>query len=84
LPEDAQVKAAVARELNRAISERNLSQAQAGKILGVPQPRVSDLSRTRLGIFSLEKLLEFANRLGLDVEIRMRPAVKPHIKVFAA
>jgi predicted XRE-type DNA-binding protein len=42
-------------------------------VLGVPQPRVSDLARGRLGKFSLEKLIDFARRTG-NAEIRLEPA----------
>ena len=77
-PEEALAKSDLARQLNLAIAE------QTGKILGIAQPRVSELSRTRLGSFSLEKLLKFAKRLGIDVEIYVRPSAEPHLKVLTA
>jgi len=40
---------------------------QAGELLRIAQPRVSDLARGRLGKFSLEKLLQFARLAGIDV-----------------
>jgi len=83
-PEEALAKSDLARQLNLAIAERKLSQEQTGKILGIAQPRVSELSRTRLGSFSLEKLLKFAKRLGIDVEIYVRPSAEPHLKVLTA
>jgi predicted XRE-type DNA-binding protein len=68
-----------------ALSARKLSQVEAGAILGIPQPRVSDLARGRLAKFSLEKLLDFARRVGNDVEIRIQPTKKkPRLKVIAA
>jgi predicted XRE-type DNA-binding protein len=44
---------------------------------------VSDLARGRLRKFSLEKLLQFARRAGIDIEIRMKPSNKPGLKVKA-
>jgi predicted XRE-type DNA-binding protein len=63
------------------LADRKVSQLEAGKILGIPQPRVSNLARGRLGKFSLEKLIDFAKRLGNDVEIRMKPSRTPRFKV---
>jgi predicted XRE-type DNA-binding protein len=80
-PEEALAKAEIARQVNRMLAERGLSQVRAGALLRIAQPRVSDLARGRLGKFSLEKLLQFARLTGIDVEIRMRPSSKPSLKV---
>jgi len=80
-PEEALAKAEIARRINHMLADRKVSQVEAGKILGIPQPRVSDLARGRLGKFSLEKLIDFAKRLGNDVEIRIRPSRKPRLRV---
>ncbi|MGA3025343.1 MAG: helix-turn-helix transcriptional regulator [Bryobacteraceae bacterium] len=80
-PEEALAKAEIARQVNRILTERGLSQVQAGELLKIAQPRVSDLVRGRLGKFSLEKLLQFARLAGIDVEIQMRPSRKPGLKV---
>ena len=62
-PEEALAKADLAREIIRIISERRLTQLEAGKLLGIGQPRVSQLMRGRLSDFSLERLIEFAKTL---------------------
>ncbi|MGA3188974.1 MAG: helix-turn-helix transcriptional regulator [Bryobacteraceae bacterium] len=80
-PEEALAKAELARHINRIISERNLNQHDAGEILGVDQPRVSALNKGRLSLFSLEKLMQFAARLGNEVEITIRPSQHGGIKV---
>jgi predicted XRE-type DNA-binding protein len=80
-PEKALAKAEIARRINHMLAERKLGQVEAGKLLGIPQPRVSDLTRGRLGNFSLEKLMDFAKRLGNDVEIRLKPSRSPRLKV---
>ncbi|MGA1994780.1 MAG: helix-turn-helix transcriptional regulator [Bryobacteraceae bacterium] len=82
-PEEALAKAEIARQINRILMDRDLSQVQAGALLKIAQPRVSDLARGRLGKFSLEKLLQFARRAGIDIEIRMKPSNKPGLKVKA-
>ena len=80
-PEEALAKAEIARQVNRLLTKRGLSQVQAGALLRIAQPRVSDLARGRLGKFSPEKLLQFARLTGIDVEIRMKPSSKPGLKV---
>ena len=82
-PEEALAKAEIARQVNRILIGRGLNQVQAGELLRIAQPRVSDLARGRLGKFSLEKLLQFARLTGIDVEIRMKPSSKPGLKVKA-
>jgi predicted XRE-type DNA-binding protein len=79
--EEALAKAEIARQVNRVLTERGLNQVQAGALLRIAQPRVSDLARGRLGKFSLEKLLQFARLTGIDVEIRMKPSSKPGLTV---
>lgn len=80
-PDEALAKADVAREINRIVSERRLTQLEAGRLLGIGQPRVSQLKRGRLADFSLEKLIGFAKALGNQVEIVIKPAPDPRIKV---
>ena len=83
-PEEALAKAEIARQVNLVLAGRGLTQVKAAAILGIPQPRVSDLGRGRLQKFSLEKLLGFAKRVGIDVEIRMKPSPQPRLKVMVA
>jgi len=83
-PDKDLAKADVAREINRIVSERRLTQLEAGELLGIGQPRVSHLKRGRLGDFSLEKLIGFAKALGNQVEIVIKPAPDAKIKVRVA
>ena len=80
-PEEALAKADVAREIIRIISKRGITQVQTAGLLGIGQPRVSELKRGRLSLFSFEKLIEFAKVLGNDVEILLKPAPEPRLKV---
>jgi predicted XRE-type DNA-binding protein len=80
-PEEAQAKAELARQINQIIERRNLNQSQAAEILGIDQPRVSALSKGRLSVFSLEKMMQFACRLGNEVKITIRPSPYNGIRV---
>jgi predicted XRE-type DNA-binding protein len=75
-PEREHLKARLTLPLYRLIKDRELTQAQAGAILGIRQPHVSALMRGQSGNFSVERLLDFLNALGQDVEIRVRPSRK--------
>ena len=77
-PEQELLKARLSLQIYSLIKQRGLTQAEAGEILGIPQPRVSVLMRNRAGAFSVERLMDFLAALGQDVEITVRPARKEH------
>lgn len=53
------------------IRRRSLTQSRAAALLGVTQPRVSDLMRGRLDLFSLDTLVEMVERVGFRVGIKL-------------
>ncbi|MGE3556351.1 MAG: helix-turn-helix domain-containing protein [Candidatus Obscuribacterales bacterium] len=63
-------------EIARIIRRRRLSQAQAAKILGIDQPKVSALLSGKLTGFSLDRLLRFLALLERDIEIVVTPTRK--------
>ena len=60
--------------LKSHISRSGLSQSEAAKLLGVTQPRVSDLVRGKINLFGLDALVNMAAAAGLHVEMRLRKA----------
>ena len=80
LPNPAQelLKARLTLQIYSIIKDRGLTQAEAAKILGIQQPRVSSLARNRSGDFSVGRLIEFLTALGQDVEITVTPTSKEH------
>ena len=80
LPNAAQelMKARLTLQIHRIIQARGLTQTEAGKILGIPQPQVSALARNRAGNFSVGRLIDFLTALGQDVKITVTPARKQH------
>ncbi len=77
-PERELLKARLTLQIYRIIKERGLTQAGAGKVLGIKQPHVSSLMRGRSGTFSAERLIEFLAALDQDVEISVGPKRKAH------
>ena len=77
-PEQELLKAKLTLQIYRLIKASGLTQAEAGKILGIKQPHVSALLRNRSGMFSVERLIEFLTALGQDVEITVKATRKEH------
>lgn len=67
--EEMLAKAELARQILSIITKRHLTQAKAGELLGIDQPKVSALIRGKLSGFSMERLFHFLNALGQDVQI---------------
>jgi predicted XRE-type DNA-binding protein len=70
--EERLAKAELARQIERIIKRRRLTQAQAAKILRVSQPKISALLSGKLADFSLDRLLKFLMALDHDIEIRIK------------
>jgi predicted XRE-type DNA-binding protein len=85
-PEQELLTAGLTLEIFRILKARKLAQTQAGKVLGIPQPHVSDLMRGRARASSAERLMDVLAALGHDVEIRVVPTRKAHgqVSVVAA
>jgi predicted XRE-type DNA-binding protein len=72
-------KALLAVKLNALIDERGLRQAEAARIMGLTQPRVSQLRHYRLRNISLERLLHALVALCQQVDIVVQPARRPQV-----
>ena len=86
-PEERLVKARLARLINKAIKQRGWTQQHTAEVLGITQPKVSDMSRGRLKNFSVEKLMGFLTQLDHRVTITVeseKDKLPPHEIVIAA
>lgn len=71
-PEDAEhlrVRADLMIKIEKVLKSRGLKQTEAAKLMGVTQPRVSDLLRGRLELFSSDALIDMLARLGVRVRL---------------
>ena len=66
-------RATLMRELELVIQKRGMTQAEAAELFGVTQPRISDLMRGKIGLFSLDTLLDLATTAGLNPVIKLAP-----------
>lgn len=83
----ALAKAELAAKILQVIERKGLTQAAAGKVLGIGQPKVSALMHGRLDGFSSDRLLRFLTQLGCDVRISVsapRRRVPGALRVMAS
>jgi predicted XRE-type DNA-binding protein len=70
------LKAQIVSEIYRLTNEQKLTQAEAGKRMGISQPEVSRMFKGNFREYSIERLMGFLVNFDRDVEI----VVKPHKK----
>ena len=73
-PENMKVRAAPMRALEGRIKAKGWTQTEAARQLGVTQPRVSDLMRGTIDLFSIDALVNMVARIGLHVSVDIRAA----------
>ncbi len=79
-PLEEQAKASLVREIRTIIDDRDLTQTQAGKIIGLPQPDLSQLLRGRTRGFTVDRLLRLIMALDRDIEIRITKRPKSRLE----
>lgn len=72
--EEMLVKAQLATKIGEIIKRRKLTQVQAAELLGMTQPKLSNLLRGQFRGISEAKMLECLTHLGRNVEIVVKPA----------
>lgn len=75
--EKLKIKSGLAIEITRAVRRLGLTQEEAGLRMGISQPKVSAMLRGDFTNLSERKLMDCLNRLGYDIEIKVRQADKP-------
>jgi len=62
-------------ELEKYIQAKHFTQKRAAERLGVTQPRISDLMRGKIELFSVDTLITMLTHAGLKVDVRVRRSV---------
>ncbi|GHU38337.1 transcriptional regulator [Betaproteobacteria bacterium] len=75
--EKLKIKSGLVIEIRKAMRRLGLTQADAAKRMGITQPKISDMMRGDFSNISERKLMDCLNRLGYDIEIKVKPAVEP-------
>jgi predicted XRE-type DNA-binding protein len=72
--ENMKLRSVLMTALKDHFTRAGMNQAQAAKLFGVTQPRVSDLMRGKIGLFALDALVNMAAAAGLRIEMRVLEA----------
>src|ERR1700687_2052065 len=72
--EHLQIRSTLMIAVQNIIDERQLTQADAAKMFGVTQPRISDLVRGKLELFIIDMLVTMLSCSGVHLEIVLSPA----------
>jgi predicted XRE-type DNA-binding protein len=72
--EKLKIKTGLVIEIRKAMQARSLTQQEAADLMGISQPKVSDMMRGDFTNLSERKLMDCLTRLGYDIEIKVRPA----------
>jgi predicted XRE-type DNA-binding protein len=71
------IKSGLVIEITKAMRRQGLTQKAAAERMGVPQPKVSAMMRGDFSNLSERKLMDCLNRLGYDIEIKVKPSTAP-------
>ena len=84
--EKLKIKTGLVVEIRKAMRSRGLTQQEAAKLMGITQPKVSDMMRGDFSNLSERKLMDCLTRLGYDIEITLRPTADPvgHLRLAVA
>ncbi|MBP6104807.1 MAG: XRE family transcriptional regulator [Gammaproteobacteria bacterium] len=63
------IRAALMRAIEQELVKRKLTQAKAAKILCITQPRISDLKRGKIQLFTVDSLINMLGKLDKPVSI---------------
>lgn len=67
--EHLQIRADLMIQIQKVVASHGLTQSEVAKVLRVSQPRVSDLLRGRIDLFSTDALINMLGRLGVGVRL---------------
>jgi len=65
-------RSALMMALAEVIRERGMTQGEAAALFGVTQPRVSDLVRGKINLFSLDTLIDMAATAGMAPMVKVQ------------
>jgi predicted XRE-type DNA-binding protein len=72
--ENMKLRSSLMIALREHIKQTGMSQTQAAKVFGVTQPRISDLMRGHIDLFSIDSLVNMLTAAGLRIELRIGKA----------
>jgi len=72
--ENLKLRSALMLRIEEAYQRSAMTQAEAAPVLGLTQPRLNALLKGKIGLFSLDALVNVAARAGLNVRLVVKKA----------
>jgi len=72
--ENLKLRSELMNRIDAFVEKSGLSQTDAAKRLGLTQPRLNQLLKGKIGLFSLDALVNILSRAGMRVELRVKKA----------
>jgi len=72
--ENLKLRSALMMRIEDWVAASGLTQAAAAKVLGLTQPRLNALLKGKIGLFSLDALVNVASKAGLSVRLVVKKA----------
>ncbi|MBI5178342.1 MAG: XRE family transcriptional regulator [Nitrospinae bacterium] len=69
--ENLLIRAKLMAEISKYVKDRQLTQSAAARYFGVSQPRISDLQRGKIGLFTVDTLITMLSKAGMNVNVRI-------------
>ena len=70
--EHLRIRSTLMATVRQVIEDRGMTQSEAAALFEVNQPRISDLMRGKINLFSIDTLVDMLARAGLRVEVRTK------------
>jgi predicted XRE-type DNA-binding protein len=70
--ENMRLRSSLMMAISEHIRVADLNQTQAAKLFAVTQPRISDLMRGKINLFSIDTLIAMLSAAGIGIEMRLR------------
>lgn len=67
--EHLRIRSALMATVRRVIEDSDMTQAEAARLFNVTQPRISNLMRGKIDLFSVDTLIEMLSRAGVGIEV---------------
>jgi predicted XRE-type DNA-binding protein len=67
--ENLRIRARMMTALTRCIREKKFRQSGAARLMDVSQPRISDLMRGKISLFTIDALVNMLTSAGLKVDV---------------
>lgn len=67
--ENLKIRASLMRAIEKYIADNKLTQVQAAKLMNVSQPRISDLIRGKISLFTIDMLVNMLARTHASISL---------------